>query len=117
MTEFFLGLAVGLATLFFSGFVRAAGSDLYNWVKRKVKPPPPEPAAPFFVDRKWRGTPDLKKRSDEIAALGIESAWIDVYLRDASITDGWEVQLQDGREIQTMMTEKVHVWMTRPKDR
>ena len=38
-----LGFLLGAATVVLTGFGRAAGSDAWAWVKKKINPPPPEP--------------------------------------------------------------------------
>ncbi|HVN37982.1 MAG TPA: hypothetical protein VMW19_07405 [Myxococcota bacterium] len=38
-----LAYLLGAATVFLTGFGRAAGSDAWAWLKKKLNPPPPQP--------------------------------------------------------------------------
>lgn len=43
LASFLWGLIVGAVVIVFSGFGSAAGSDLWHWVKRRIRRDPPEP--------------------------------------------------------------------------
>lgn len=49
--SFFWGFIVAAVAILASGFLKAAGADLYTWLKNKISPPPIEP---ILVERNFQ---------------------------------------------------------------
>lgn len=113
---------VAAVTGIFSGFFNAAGSHLWELVRKRVDPPSPPPRERYFVEHSqfegWRGRE--REVVDALQACGeYDFVCIDGHLAPIREAQGWEKLLVEDKEIWWLnpQTRLPHAFMMRKRSR